>query len=128
MIANASPGPTQVSVEANGFKNTQQLLNLVAMQPGVVGTTLEIGGASETVTVTSNNMTIDGLRTMEAQARQSRGQQLSTPSANVTNLQRRVAGILPVRIDVPKSGRSYRFVRTLVLDEETRISFSYKSK
>ena len=128
MIANASPGPTQVSVEASGFKNTQQLLNLVAMQPGVVGTTLEIGGASETVTVTSNNMTIDGLRTMEAQARQSRGQQLSTPSANVTNLQRRVAGILPVRIDVPKSGRSYRFVRTLVLDEETRISFNYKSK
>jgi hypothetical protein len=29
---------------------------------------------------------------------------------------------------VPKSGRSYRFVRTLVLDEETRISFNYKSK
>ena len=73
-------------------------------------------------------MTIDGVRKLEEQARQNRALQLMTPSANVTNLQRRVAGILPVRIDVPKSGRSYRFVRTLVLDEETRISFNYKSK
>ena len=57
-----------------------------------------------------------------------RAAQLAMPSDNVVNLQKRVAGILPVRIDVPKSGRSYRFVRTLVLDEETRISFNYKSK
>ena len=73
-------------------------------------------------------MTIDGVRKIEEQARQTRALQLLTPSVNVTNLQKRVAGILPVRIDVPKSGRSYRFVRTLVLDEETRISFNYKSK
>jgi hypothetical protein len=53
---------------------------------------------------------------------------LNAPSQNVFNLQRRVAGILPVRIDVPRSGRSYRFVRPLVLDEETRITFQYKSK
>lgn len=39
-----------------------------------------------------------------------------------------VAGILPVRIEVPRSGRSYRFVRPLVLGEETRITFQYKSK
>ena len=50
------------------------------------------------------------------------------PSQNVLNLQRRVAGILPVRIEVPRSGRSYRFVRPLVLGEETRITFQYKSK
>jgi len=44
------------------------------------------------------------------------------------NLQRRVAGVLPVRIEVPRSGRSYRFVRALVLDEETKIAFQYKLK
>ena len=44
------------------------------------------------------------------------------------NLQRRVAGILPVRVEVPRSGKSYRFVRPLVLEEETRITFQYKSK
>ena len=53
---------------------------------------------------------------------------VNSPSQNVFNLQRRVAGILPVRIEVPRSGRSYHFVRPLVMDEETRITFQYKSK
>ena len=41
-------------------------------------------------------------------------------SANVINLQRRVAGVLPIAIDVPRAGTSFAFVRPLVLDEETR--------
>src|SRR5687767_760954 len=132
VIANASPGPTRVTVDAPGFKKMQHEMNLAGVQPGLIGTTLEIGQVSEVVSVTAagtgNNITIDGVRRLEEQARQNRAAQLQTPSANVTNLQRRVAGILPVRIDVPKSGRSYRFVRTLVMDEETRISFNYKAK
>lgn len=130
VIANASPGPTRVTVAAPGFNPTHHELSLYTLQPGLVGTTLQPGAITETVTVTGagNNMTLDGVRKIEEQARQNRAAQLQTPSANVTNLQRRVAGILPVRIDVPKSGRSYRFVRTLVMDEETRISFNYKAK
>jgi hypothetical protein len=50
------------------------------------------------------------------------------PSANVLNLQRRVTGVLPVAIDVPRAGTSFAFVRPLVLDEETKVIFSYKSK
>jgi hypothetical protein len=46
---------------------------------------------------------------------------------NVGNLQQRVAGVLPVRVDVPRTGNSYRFVRPLVLAEETRLTFSYNS-
>jgi hypothetical protein len=49
-------------------------------------------------------------------------------SANVVNLQRRVAGVLPIRVDVPRAGASYRFIRPLVLDEETKVTFRYKSK
>ncbi len=130
VIANASPGPTRVTVAAPGFNPTHHELGLSTLQPGLVGTTLQPGAITETVTVTGavNNMTLDGVRKIEELARQNRAAQLQTPSANVTNLQRRVAGILPVRIDVPKSGRSYRFVRTLVMDEETRISFNYKAK
>jgi len=128
VIANALPGPTRVSVDSSGFKTTNQELNLGSSQPEVIGTTLEIGAVSEVVTVTGNNMTVDGLTRMDDQIRHNRAQQLSTPSANVANLQKRVAGILPVRIDVPKSGRSYRFVRTLVMDEETKISFNYKAR
>jgi hypothetical protein len=49
-------------------------------------------------------------------------------SANVLDLQRRVSGVLPVRVDVPRAGSSYSFVRPLVLDEETKITFTYKTK
>jgi hypothetical protein len=53
---------------------------------------------------------------------------MNAPSQNVFNLQRRVAGVLPVRIDVPKAGKSYRFVRPLVLDEQTQVMFQYKTR
>jgi hypothetical protein len=49
-------------------------------------------------------------------------------SANVLNLQRRVAGVLPIHVDVPRTGSSYSFVRPLLLDEETKLTFHYKSK
>jgi hypothetical protein len=49
-------------------------------------------------------------------------------SQNVLNLQKRVAGVLPVRVDVPRAGNSYRFARALVLGEETKVSFNYKTK
>jgi hypothetical protein len=49
-------------------------------------------------------------------------------SPNVLNLQQRVAGVLPIHIDVPRTGKSYRFVRTLLLDEETKVTFRYKRK
>ena len=44
------------------------------------------------------------------------------------NLQRRVAGVLPIRIDVPRAGTSYRFSRPLVVDDETRVAFRYRRK
>jgi hypothetical protein len=49
-------------------------------------------------------------------------------SSNVINLQRRVSGVLPIRVDVPRAENSYTFVRPLVLDEETKMTFKYKSK
>jgi len=49
-------------------------------------------------------------------------------SANVFNLQKKVAGVLPVRVEVPRAGSSYRFARALVLDEETKVTFSYKTR
>jgi hypothetical protein len=49
-------------------------------------------------------------------------------SANVQLLQRRAAGVLPVRIDVPRAGTSHRFVKPLVVDEETVVTFRYKQR
>jgi hypothetical protein len=50
------------------------------------------------------------------------------PSQNVANLQQRLSGVLPVRIDIPRAGQSFRFVRPLVLDEETTMRFQYKAQ
>jgi len=31
-------------------------------------------------------------------------------------------------VDVPRAGTSFAFVRPLVLDEDTKVTFSYKSR
>ena len=129
VIAGLQPGPVKVVISAPGFKNVQQDLQLQATRPARMGTTLDVAGVQEVVTVSSNLSTIETEATrLEQTLKKSQLALLNAPSQNVFNLQRRVAGILPVRVEVPRSGRSYRFVRPLVLDEETRITFQYKSK
>lgn len=64
----------------------------------------------------------------EQEVKKTETTQQNAASANVLNLQRRVAGVLPVRVDVPRAGASYRFVRPLVVNEETQVTFTYKSK
>ena len=51
---------------------------------------------------------------------------INEQSLNVQSLQKRAAGVLPVRLDVPRAGQSRTFVRPLVLDEETKVAFHYK--
>ena len=130
VISGMQPGPVKVTIASPGFRNFQQDLELQANRPARMGSTLQVGAVSETVTVTADGANINEstIRGLETQARSKQLALLNAPSQNVFNLQRRVAGILPVRMEVPRSGKSYRFVRPLVLDEETRISFQYKFK
>ena len=129
IIAGMPPGPITVSIVAAGFKRMQHDLQLQSSRPGRMGTTVEIAGASESVTVTASGKDLENeSRRIEDMVRTNQLAQLNAPSQNVVNLQRRVAGILPVRMDVPRGGKSYRFVRPLVLDEETRITFAYKTR
>jgi len=41
-------------------------------------------------------------------------------------LQKRVAGVLPIAVTVPRAGNAYRFARPLVVDEETKLTFAYR--
>src|SRR2546426_973166 len=50
------------------------------------------------------------------------------PSQNVINLQRRTAGVLPIRVDVPRAGTSHQFVKPLVVDQETVVKLRYKQR
>ncbi|HEU0252604.1 MAG TPA: carboxypeptidase-like regulatory domain-containing protein, partial [Pyrinomonadaceae bacterium] len=129
VISGMQPGAVRVSISAPGFKTKQIDLQFQASRPAKMGVTMEVAGVTETVTVTDSlkELEKEGDR-LESLYKAGRGFVLNKPSDNVFNLQRRVAGILPVRIEVPRSGKSYRFVRPLVLDEETRISFQYKTR
>jgi len=90
---------------------------------------LQPAGVTENVTIQSGVANAEREnRRLEEQVRKAQQAQMNAPSQNVFNLQRRVAGVLPVRIDVPKAGKSYRFVRPLVLDEETNVTFQYRTK
>jgi hypothetical protein len=83
---------------------------------------MAVAGLTETVTVSSDASGGRG----GVDARVDEIQQ--APSQNVVNMQRKVAGVLPVRIDVARAGSSYRFVRPLVLEEQTTVSLRYKRR
>lgn len=129
IIAGLESGPVSVNISSPGFKRMQQNFNYDNSRPVRIGITLEMSGVTETVNVIGSvgDLEKEGRR-IEESLRTTQAQVTNLPSQNVFNLQRRVAGILPVRIEVPRSGRSYHFVRPLVLDEETRITFQYKLK
>ena len=126
VISGMQPGAVKVDISSPGFKVAQYDLQLQASLPSRIGTTLEVAAATETVTITDSSSVTENR--IQRPVTQRQVAQLNMPSQNVFNLQRKVAGVLPVRIEVPRSGKSYRFVRPLVLDEETRITFQYKSK
>jgi hypothetical protein len=126
-IAGMQPGAVKVLVSAPGFKRTLYDLDLQASKPAHIGTTLEVASVNEVVAIVTDGAESNS-RAIEEWAKRKQAPQLNAASQNVVNLQRRVAGILPVAVEVPRSGKSYRFVRPLVMEEETRITFQYKSR
>jgi len=126
-IAGMQPGAVSVAISSTGFSRMVHEIDLQASKPARIGTTMEVASATATVQITSNDLAESG-RQIEDKLKKDRAAQLNTASQNVFNLQRRVAGILPVAVEVPRSGKSYRFVRPLVMEEETRITFNYKSR
>ena len=90
---------------------------------------MQVGAIAESVTVVARGVADleRDARQIDEQAKKNQAAQLNMPSQNVFNLQRRVAGVLPVRVDVPKAGKSYRFVRPLVMNEETKVTFQYRT-
>ena len=67
--------------------------------------------------------------TAEAPLRDERVQQkalVAPPSQNVVNLQARAAGVLPIRVDVPRAGISHEFIKPLVVGAEATVTLRYK--
>ena len=131
IVSNFPSGAGKLRVEANGFQKLEQSFNYDASRSAQYVSKLSLGGVTETIEVSAqsvnapmNARNYQQLAQLESNAKK----QIANPSANVVNLQRRVAGVLPVAIDVPRTGTSFQFARALVLDEETKVTFSYKSR
>jgi hypothetical protein len=128
-------GRLTIRVEFSGFKPTlMRDMAYDASRPGAFNTTLQVGSTSETIAVeATSDLALNGrnyaqLMQLESNAKKQAQMAQNAPSANVVNLQRRVAGVLPVAVDVPHAGTAFHFVRALVVDEETKVTFGYKSK
>jgi Carboxypeptidase regulatory-like domain len=127
IVGNMPSGRVKVMASMQGFQTTVRDLNYSANHPNSVSFSLQVGTVTETVTVMAQDQ-IKESRQIEKDLKKNQAQPSNAASSNVFDLQRRVSGVLPVRVDVPKAGNSYSFVRPLVLDEETKVTFTYKTK
>jgi hypothetical protein len=129
VVSSMPSGRVKITEAINGFRTTVREVRYDANYPASYSFALQLGSVAETVTVEANSAAVDReSRQIERDLKQKDTSNASAASANVFNLQQRVAGVLPVRVDVPRAGTSYSFVRLLVLDEETKVTFTYKTK
>jgi hypothetical protein len=126
VVSNVPSGRSKIRADALGFKSMIQEVIYDANAPSTYSLSLGIGATAETIAVEAAAVggPINGRNASELQLKNAP----QAASVNVMNLQRRVAGVLPVAIDVPHAGTSFSFVRPLVLNEETKVTFSYKSR
>ncbi len=138
VISGVPSGRVKILVSAQGFRSANLHTQYDAGRPSRYDARLNVGAASETVEVTAVAPMIETTTTTVRRGKKDRDKERDEKkvealaqngaSSNVLDLQKRVAGVLPVRVDVPRAGNSYRFARALVLDEETKVTFSYKTK
>ena len=138
-VLGLASGNYKVKLESRGFQTSVYNIRYDSSRPSLYQGVLRPGAAAETVEVTAEAGTLE-TESAEVSSSPLNGRNFTRvmplapgavsqqASANVVNLQKRVAGVLPVPIDVPRAGTSFSFVRPLVLDEETKVTFSYKSR
>jgi hypothetical protein len=127
IVAGIQPGRVRVEAESQGFNKEVRRVEHVAGQGTKVVLQLRVGSVTESIEVMASAAGVGPTRNESRQIEKQIAMQQTQASANVANLQKRVAGVLPIPIDVPKAGNSYRFVRPLVVDEETKLTFTYRA-
>ena len=118
LFTGVPSGRVTLATTLPGFNGVQTTL-VSDEQPRQVDFTLPVGAMTETITTQARAARI--VDSMDAK-------QAVQPSENVVNLQRRTAGVLPVRVDVPRAGTSHRFVKPLVVDQEAIVSLRYRRR
>ena len=117
LFANVPAGEVLATASLAGFESARTQF-LFDDRPRQLEFELQVGALHETVTVAGETPEV---------GRQRRPVMVPPPE-DVINLQRRTAGVLPIRVDVPRAGTSHHFVKPLVVDQETVITLRYKRR
>lgn len=129
VVRGLPSGPVRITVNYPGFKSTTYRVEHDVNRPSTTNARLDVGSVSESVEVTAAApLVMAQSKQIEKDLRQQAKRVQNTASANVLNLQKRVAGVLPIAVAVPRAGMSFRFLRPLVTDEPTRVAFTYKTR
>jgi len=123
VLASVPSGPVTLTAELSGFAPQRGEFMFDDRRPQQVNVTLALGAITETVSVAAETAEV-----RRAPGSKSKDDKQVQPSQNVVDLQRRAAGVLPVRIDVPRAGTSCHFVKPLVVDQETMLSLGYRRR
>ena len=129
-VSEVPSGHLRITVVALGYQTLVRDADHDAVRGTPLSVALQVASVNQTVTVTA---VAPGIQTSNAEialplrdVRQNAAKQNLTASANVSDLQRRVSGVLPITVKVPRTGNAYRFIRPLVVGEETRLTFNYR--
>jgi len=138
LASNVPSGAVTITTELGGFQPSRRTLQFDQIGQRA-DTTLVFGsGQTETVEVRAVAAPVDTQSVSKtttirpgdkiSETQKQKKDENEEPSLNIQNLQRRASGVLPVRIDVPRAGTSHRFVKPLVVDEPTEVTFRYKRR
>jgi hypothetical protein len=135
-IPNVPPGTVTVSATLAGFQTAGTAFGF-DQRPRQLEIEMVVGSVTETVTVTGETPMVDTRSTARtavfrndatAPAEPRAAPAAIQPSQNVNDLQKKAAGVLPVRVDVPRAGTSHQFIKPLVVDQETVVKLRYKRR
>ena len=126
-------GNYQITAGAAGFATERTSVAYDSANPIAYQIGLNVATLAESVEVNASRVRLDTETAQIGSRKEKRSHNAPAApppqaSVNVYNLQQRVAGVLPVAVNIPRDGASYRFLRPLVLNEETKLSFTYKAK
>jgi len=135
-LTGIQPGVYTVNFMLAGFMIARQLnVGLSESRAAVVNAEMRVGSLAETITVSSEapfDPNVTTIRRFDADDRRAEASapepKFVAPSDNVVNLQKRTAGVLPIRLDVPRAGTSLQFVKPLVVDQEVNVTLRYKRR
>lgn len=135
MLSNMPHGSVEMTATLAGFQTVRTTF-VFDGSPRIAEIGLDVAAMSETVTVSAASPVIDTSTAsvgMRFQAERPHAPpppppaaQSQAPSQNVVNLQQRAAGVLPIRVDVPKAGISHEFIKPLVIGDSPTVTLRYK--